>query len=218
MSNSLSDMTLEEAKQIFNILDISNISNSLELKKIYKKLVFLYHPDAHPENAKEYEEKIKLINEAYSILEHSISILKSDSIKSQNEEYEINKKIRREQILTEIVVKSYYQSQNEINQLKAGLLEQYIDKASKASIEKAKAIQSILKPITLEVASKEYTILNKFIKNNIEIFMKEYGLQIVESGDAFLWMLMEPLYFLDFIPDWYEKVLTKDSLPKIEKK
>ena len=48
--------------------------------------------------------------------------------------------------------------------------------------------------------------------------MKEYGLQIVESGNAFLWMMMEPLYFLDFIPDWYEKVLTKDNLPKISKK
>ncbi len=209
-------MTLEEAKQIFNI---TTLTVDLNLKKMYKNLVFLNHPDAHPnENQEYFKVKIQEIKEAYSILEHSISILKNDSIKSQNEEYEINKKIRREQILTEIVVKSYYQSQNEINKLKAGLLEQYINKASNASVKKAKVIQSILKPITMEVASKEYEILNKFLKNNIDIFMKENELQIVESGNAFLWMMMEPLYFLDFIPDWYEKVLSKDNLTKIEKK
>ena len=209
-------MTLEEAKQIFNI---TTLTVDLNLKKMYKNLVFLNHPDAHPnENQEYFKVKIQEIKEAYSILEHSISILKNDSIKSQNEEYEINKKIRREQILTEIVVKSYYQSQNEINQLKAGLLEQYIDKVSNASVKKSKVIQSILKPITMEVANKELAILNKFLKNNIDIFMKENELQIVESGNAFLWMMMEPLYFLDFIPDWYEKVLSKDNLTKIEKK
>ena len=209
-------MSLDEAKQIFNI---TTLTADLNLKKIYKNLIFVNHPDAHPnENQEYFKVKIQEITEAYSILEHSVSILKNDCIKSQNEEYEINKKIRREQILTEIVVKSYYQSQNEVNQLKAGLLEQYIDKASKASVKKAKAIQSILKPITMEVASKEYEILNKFLKNNVDIFMKENGLQIVETGNAFLWMMMEPLYFLDFIPDWYEKVLSKDNLTKIEKK
>lgn len=209
-------MTLEEAKQIFNI---TTLTADLNLKKLYKNLIFLNHPDAHPnENQEYFKVKIQEIKEAYSILEHSISILKNDSIKSQNGEYEINKKIRREQILTEIVVKSYYESQNEINQLKAGLLEQYIDKVSNASVKKSKVIQSILKPITMEVANKELAILNKFLKNNVDIFMKEYGLQIVESGNAFLWMMMEPLYFLDFIPDWYEKVSTKDNLTKIEKK
>ncbi len=209
-------MTLEEAKQIFNI---TTLTVDLNLKKMYKNLIFLNHPDAHPNEDQEYfKAKIQEITEAYSILERSISILNNNINKSQNEEYEINKKIRREQILTEIVVKSYYQSQNEVNQLKAVLLEQYIDKASKASVKKAKAIQSILKPITMEVASKECAIINKFLKNNIDIFMKENGLQIVESGNAFLWMMMEPLYFLDFIPDWYEKVLSKDNLPKIEKK
>ncbi len=154
-------------------------------------MIFLYHPDAHPnENQEYFKAKIQEITETYSILEHSISILKNDSIKSQNE----------------------------IKQLKAGLLEQYIDKVSNASVKKSKVIQSILKPITMEVANKELAILNKFLKNNVDIFMKEYGLQIVESGNAFLWMMMEPLYFLDFIPDWYEKVLTKDNLPKISKK
>lgn len=208
-------MSLEEAKELFNIV---NLSDDIDLKKIYKNLVFLFHPDTHPENPQEYTEKIKLINEAYDILEHNISILMNNSIKSEKEEYETNKKIRKEQILTEIVVKSYYQSQNEISQLKVEMLNKYISRASKLDIKRAKAIQSELKPITIETAYKEAEVMNKFIRQNVKNFMDEYGLQTIESGNTFLFMMMEPLYFLDFIPDWYEKVLTKDSLSKIEKK
>lgn len=209
-------MPLEEAKELFNIVDLSD---DIDLKKIYKNLVFLFHPDAHPENPQEYTEKIKLINEAYGILEHNISGLMNSSIKSEKEEYETNKKIRKEQILTGIVVKSYYQSQNEISQLKAEMLNQYINRASSLDINREKMMGSILEPITIEVAHKEAKIMGKFVKQNVFAFIEEYGLYVDETSNrnGFLYMF-EPLYFLDVIPDWYEKVLDKDNLPRITKK
>ena len=209
-------MSLEEAKEIFNIVDLSN---DIDLKRIYKNLVFLFHPDAHPENPQEYTEKIKLINEAYGILEHNISILMNNNIKSEKEEYEKNKKIRKEQILTGIVIKSYYQSQNEISQLKAEMLNQYINRVSSLDINREKMMGNILEPITIEFAHKEAKIMGEFVKQTVSAFIEEYGLYVDETSNrnGFLYMF-EPLYFLDVIPDWYEKVSTKDNLPRIAKK
>lgn len=209
-------MSLEEAKELFNIVDLSD---DIDLKRIYKNLVFLFHPDAHPENPQEYTEKIKLINEAYGILEHNISILMNNNIKSEKEEYETNKKIRKEQILTGIVIKSYYQSQNEISQLKAEMLNQYINRVSSLDINREKMMGSILEPITIEFAHKEAKIMGKFVNQNVSAFIEEYGLYVDKTlnRNGFLYMF-EPLYFLDVIPDWYEKVSTKDNLPRIAKK
>ena len=210
-------MLLEEAKQIFNI---TTLTDDLNLKKLYKNLIFLYHPDAHLNEDQEYfKTKVQEINEAYSILEHSVSILKKDSIKSQNEEYETNKKIKKEQILTEIVVKSYYQSQDEISQLKAEMLNQYISRASVLDINREKIMGSILEPITVEFAHKESRIMNTYLKQNVAAFIDDYGLEVNQTSNrnTILYMF-EPLYFLDVIPDWYEKVSTKDNLPKILKK
>lgn len=210
-------MTLEEAKQIFNI---TTLTADLNLKKLYKNLIFLYHPDAHPnENQKYFKKKIQEINEAYSILKHSISILKNDSIKSKNKEYETNKEIRKEQILTEIVVKSYYQSQNEISHLKAEMLNQYISRASKLNINREKIMGSVLESITIEIAHKEAKIMNTYIKQNVAAFIDDYELEVNQTSNrnAVLYMF-EPLYFLDVIPDWYEKVSNKDNIPKIGKK
>lgn len=210
-------MILEEAKQIFNI---TTLTVDLNLKKMYKNLIFLNHPDAHPNEEQEYfKAKIQEITEAYSILSHSIEFLKSDGVSSQEEEYKKNKQIKKEQILTEIVVKSYYQSQNEISQLKAEILNQYINRVSSLDINREKMMGSILKPITIEVAQQEAKIMEKFVKQNVCAFIEEYGLHVNETSNrnGFLYML-EPLYFLDVIPDWYEKVSTKDNLPRIAKK
>lgn len=209
-------MTLEEAKEIFSF---SSLTDETELKKKYKNLVFLFHPDAHPENPEEYMKKIQEINEAYSILENSIEFLKRDKIRTQEEEYKKQKQIKKEQILTGIVVKSYYQSQNEINKLKTEMLNQYISKAAQLNINREKVMGNVLEPITVEIAHKEARIMNVFVKQNVLAFINEYGLQINESSNrnSFLYMF-EPLYFLDVIPDWYEKVLNKENLLQIAKK
>lgn len=44
-------MTLEEVKQIFNI---ATLTVELNLKKLYKDLIFLNHHDAHPNENPEY--------------------------------------------------------------------------------------------------------------------------------------------------------------------
>jgi molecular chaperone DnaJ len=51
----------------YEILQIERSSSSEEIKKSYKRLAFVYHPDRNPGNP-EAEEKFKQINEAYQIL------------------------------------------------------------------------------------------------------------------------------------------------------
>lgn len=51
-------------KNYYKILEVAKDASMNDIKKAYKKLVLKYHPDKNPNNT----EKIKLINEAYSIL------------------------------------------------------------------------------------------------------------------------------------------------------
>jgi molecular chaperone DnaJ len=51
----------------YEILQIERTCSSEEIKKSYKKLAFIYHPDRNPDNS-EAEEKFKQINEAYQVL------------------------------------------------------------------------------------------------------------------------------------------------------
>ena len=85
---------------------------------------------------KEYEEKIKIINEAYSILEHNTFYEERKSVREEKERYEKNKQIKKEQILTEIIVKTYYQSQSEINKLRENFLSNLINKVSKLTLNR----------------------------------------------------------------------------------
>ncbi|TAH18013.1 MAG: J domain-containing protein [Cytophagales bacterium] len=52
---------------LYSILGLPNFASDEEVKRAFKKLAFLYHPDLNPDN-QEAEEKFKLINEAYHIL------------------------------------------------------------------------------------------------------------------------------------------------------
>jgi len=56
-------------KDLYTILWISKDTTEDDIKKAYRKLAMKYHPDKAPKwKKKEYEEKFKEINEAYSIL------------------------------------------------------------------------------------------------------------------------------------------------------
>ncbi len=56
-------------KDYYKILGISKNASKDEIKKAFKKLALVYHPDRAPEDKKkEYEEKFKEINEAVSVL------------------------------------------------------------------------------------------------------------------------------------------------------
>lgn len=55
---------------LYDVLNVSRDATQDDIKKAYKKLAMLYHPDKCKveDNKTEYEEKFKTINEAYSVL------------------------------------------------------------------------------------------------------------------------------------------------------
>lgn len=56
-----------EDKDYFRILGVSRDASEEDIKKSYRKIAMLYHPDRNPGN-KEAEEKFKLASEAYEVL------------------------------------------------------------------------------------------------------------------------------------------------------
>ncbi len=57
----------ENKRDYYEVLGVSKTASDDELKKAYRKLAKMYHPDMHPGDA-EAEAKFKEINQAYSIL------------------------------------------------------------------------------------------------------------------------------------------------------
>ncbi len=55
-------------KDYYSTLGVSRNATKDEIKKAYRELAKKYHPDLHPENRQEYEEKFKEISEAYEVL------------------------------------------------------------------------------------------------------------------------------------------------------
>lgn len=101
-------------KNYYDILEVNKNASQEIIEKAYKTLVKKYHPDLQDNNLKnEYEEKIKLINEAFEVL--------SNSEKRKN--YDLNLK------QTEFSVEDYnnlinenLKLKNEINYLKNNLI------------------------------------------------------------------------------------------------
>lgn len=59
---------VSKKKSYYEILGVSRNANADEIKKAYRKLALKHHPDKNPDNKEEAEQKMKEINEAYSVL------------------------------------------------------------------------------------------------------------------------------------------------------
>ena len=55
----------------YSILEVSKTATEDEIKKAYRKMALKYHPDKHPVNREEMEEKFKTVSEAYQVLSDS---------------------------------------------------------------------------------------------------------------------------------------------------
>lgn len=55
-------------KDYYQVLGVERDADPAALKKAYRALAQLHHPDKNPDNAEESEEKFKEISEAYSVL------------------------------------------------------------------------------------------------------------------------------------------------------
>lgn len=79
-------------KNYYDILEISKNASSEIVEKAYKTLVKKYHPDLQEENLKqEYENKLKLINEAYEVLsdeqkrnQYNLELQKKENLNNKN--------------------------------------------------------------------------------------------------------------------------------------
>jgi len=65
-------------KDYYKILGLSNTASQEEIKQKYRELAKKWHPDANGEK-KEYEEKFKALNEAYSVLSSPSSRMEYDA-------------------------------------------------------------------------------------------------------------------------------------------
>ena len=99
-------------KNYYKILEVDKNASSEVIDKAYKALAKKYHPDLQDDSNKaQAEEKLKLINEAYSVLSDPSSRAKYDSTLKESEisQEEFSRLSRENQALY-----------NELNNLKNG--------------------------------------------------------------------------------------------------
>lgn len=55
-------------KDYYQLLEIQRVAGPEEIKRAFRRMASLYHPDHNPQDTKEAEEKFKEINQAYEVL------------------------------------------------------------------------------------------------------------------------------------------------------
>ena len=75
-------------KDYYSILNLDRNATTEEIKKSYKKLALLYHPDKNQGNA-EATEKFKEVSEAYSVLSNDDKRKQYDVMGSANDDFDI---------------------------------------------------------------------------------------------------------------------------------
>ena len=85
-------------KNYYEILEVNKKASKEVIEKAYKVLVKKYHPDLYTGQKKNYaEEKIKEINEAYSVLTDEFMKEQYDTELEKQEQIELYKKYNRKQ-------------------------------------------------------------------------------------------------------------------------
>ncbi|MBR3630270.1 MAG: J domain-containing protein, partial [Oscillospiraceae bacterium] len=59
---------MADKRDYYEVLGLQRGASEDEIKKAYRKMARENHPDLHPDKVEECEEKMKEINEAYSVL------------------------------------------------------------------------------------------------------------------------------------------------------
>lgn len=197
-------MELCEAMNIFGITE-SNKINEEEIKKIYRQLCFLNHPDAHQnEDTKYYNDMMSKINAAYEMLKH-YAYSQSKNFLNNSEEQRIKEQIEKEKILMDIIVRAYYASKPEIDKLNSDFLDLFLSipqKVGNITYGDYKPIVGYdhIGEIFMNKAKTESEIMNKYIEKYAEEFAEKYGieinfLEVVRGG------------YINFLnnTNWYEK-------------
>lgn len=103
----------------YEILGVSKDSSYSEIKKAYRKLLQKWHPDLNPNNAKEAEEKTKMINAAYeAIIKGKPFKYKSTDESAKQPDYSVEK-ARVKKIILSCEFISLYDEEMLINMLYA---------------------------------------------------------------------------------------------------
>lgn len=115
----------------YKILEVDIDASPEVIEKAYKTLVKKYHPDLQESNLKdEYEEKIKIINEAYETLSNPNLRAKYDETlkeKELTEEDSYNLSKENEALVQENLQKEYQEQLNYENQILKAKQKAYYD-------------------------------------------------------------------------------------------
>lgn len=211
-------MDLYEAMSIFEIADSKNI-NEEEIKRIYRKLCFLYHPDAHQnEDVKHYDDMMSKINSAYEILKSHCVYNQNKIHFNDRDEQRVKQQTEKEKILMDIIVRAYYASKAEIDKINSEFLDLFLSLPQKVG---HMTTGGYGKPIAgyhhtdevFENKSKaESEVMKKYIKMFAQQFAEKYGIEInfleVIGGD-----------YINFLnnTNWYEKYINFQEQDDIKK-
>lgn len=211
-------MDLYEALSIFEISDSNNV-NEEEIKSIYRKLFFLYHPDAHQiEDVKHYNDMMSKINSAYEILKSHCAYNQNKSSFNDWEEQRVKQQTEKEKILMDIIVRAYYASKTEIDKINSEFLDLFLSLPQKVGhlttggYRKPVAGYHHIDEVFENKSKAESEVMKKYIKMFAQEFAEKYGIEInfleVVGGD-----------YINFLnnTNWYEKYINYKEQDDIKK-
>ena len=202
-------MDLYEALNIFEITNSNNVTEE-DIKKIYRKLCFLYHPNAHPtEDVSVYHDRMVKINKAYEILKRHCAYDQNKNSFTDQEKQRVKQKTEKEKILMDIIVRAYYASKEEIDKINSDFLDLFLSLPQKVGhmtigggYRRHVAGYHHIDEVFENKSKAESEVMKKYIKMFAEEFAQKYGIEInfleVVGGD-----------YINFLnnTNWYEKYI-----------